>query len=124
VCGKWQSKKDSPKMYVVGFSIPVDYDHEDGYRHVDIGLYAEFNYVSVYARERWDVIALEDLEEDECLKPGKDYVKGDSGWELIGSHDSEWREMVENFLYLWPVRTFDSHGDDIYELIDAPESSV
>jgi hypothetical protein len=119
-CGKWQSKKDSPKMFVVGFSIPIHHSLEDGYRHVDIGLYAEFNYVNVYVRERWDVIALEDLEDDDDggPKPGKDYVKGDSGWKLLGSHDSGWRGMVEEFLGQYRVGTFDSNGADIYELVD------
>ena len=107
-------------MFVVGFSIPVDHSREDGYRQVDLGLYAECNYVSVYARERWDVIALEDLEDEEDggPKPGKDYVKGDSGWKLVGSHDSCWRGMVEDFLGRYKVGTFDSRGEDIYELVD------
>ena len=120
VCGKWQSKKDEPKMFVVGFSVPVDHAREDGYRHVDLGLYAECNYVGVYIRERWDVIALEDLEDEEDggPKPGKDYTRGDSGWKLIGSHDSGWRMMVEEFLGQHRVNTFDSNGEDIYELVD------
>lgn len=107
-------------MYVVGFSIPVDFDRESGYRHVELGLYAECNYVSVYVRERWDVIALEDLEDEEDggPKPGKAYVKGSSGWKLIGSHDSEWPSAVERFLGQWNVFTFGSRGDDIYELVD------
>jgi hypothetical protein len=120
-CGKWQVKKAEPKAFVVGFSIPIDYDKEDGYRHIDLALYAECNYVSVYTRERWDVISVDDLEEgeDAGLKPGKDYTKGDSGWKLIGSHDSCWREVVQDFISdnASRLNSFDSL-DDFYQLTD------
>lgn len=107
-------------MFVVGFSIPVDYAREDGYRNVDLGLYAACNYVSVYIRERWDVIPLEDLEDEEDggPKPGKDYVEGSSGWKLVGSHDSGWRGMVEEFLGKYQVGTFDTLGSEFYTLVD------
>jgi hypothetical protein len=125
VCGKWQAKKSEPKAFLVSFSIPTDYDKEEGYRHLDLVLYAEFNYVSVYTRERWEVISVDDLEEgdDAGVKPGKDYTKGDSGWNLIGSHDSCWREMVQDFISTNASRlnTFNSL-DDFYTLTDPIES--
>lgn len=109
-------------MFVVGFSVPINYEQEDGYRHFDIGLYAECNYVGVYTRERWDVIPLEDLEDEEDggPKPGKDYVKGSSGWKFVMSHDSGWRSAVEEIIRsnAHRLNTFDSNGEDIYELVD------
>lgn len=92
----------------------------DGTRPVIWGLGASPEASEADARERWDVIALEDLEDEEDggLKPGKDYVEGDSGWKLVGSHDSGWRGMVEDFLGKYKVGTFDSRGEDIYELVD------
>ncbi len=116
-CGKWQSKKEEPRAFVVKFSIPIAYEKEDGYRHLDLALYAECNYVDVYTRERWDVIPLSDIDD-----ASKDYTRGNSGWKFVGSHDSCWRSMVEDFIRENASRlnTFDCR-DDFYELVNPSE---
>lgn len=126
-CGKWQAKSPTPKAFVVGFKTSVDYNKEEGYRYVDLALYASHNYVSVYSRERWDVIPLEDLDYDEeseemLPKKGKDYIKGETPWKLLGSHDSGWSGAVQDFIQLnaYQLDTFDS-TDNFYKLVDAAD---
>jgi hypothetical protein len=98
--GKHQAKSEKPQAFVVSFSTRLDYNKEEGYRYLDLVLYAPHNYVQVWVRSSWNVIALEDLNDDgEGLKPGKDYTEGESQWECIGDHDSGWRESVREFLY-------------------------
>jgi hypothetical protein len=126
-CGKWQCKKPEPKAFVIRFSVGVDHEKEEGYRHKDIALYAECNYVSVFVRDRWNVIPVEDLEYDEetddtYVKKGKDYNNGQSEWKLLISHDSCWRSAVEEFIRenSTKLNTFDSRGD-FYEIIPSAE---
>lgn len=100
--GKFQVKKDDPKALKVSFSARVDYSSEEGYRYIDMVLYAPGNYVQVWVRDRWCVIAQDDLESDDdgesFVKPGKAYAEGASAWECIGDHDSCWRDSVRDFL--------------------------
>jgi hypothetical protein len=104
-CGKFQCKKPEAeqKAMVVGFSIPIDYDKEQGYRHLDVAIYGPMNYVGVWTRERWTVIPLEDLEDDgegdTCVKKGKDYNKGQSEWKQVCYHDSGWRSVVQDIIF-------------------------
>lgn len=126
VAGKWQSKKTEPKAFVVSFSTRIDHDKEEGYRHMDLVLYAECNYVNVYSRERWDVIPLEDLEYNEeddesYVKKGKDYVKGSTPWTLLCSHDSGWTSAVENFLSTNASKLNSYEASDLYKLVDPKE---
>ena len=98
--GKNQGKTNEPKAFVTTFSTKLDYSKEEGYRYLDLVLYARYNYVQVWIRRRWTVISLEDLNDDgEGLKPGKDYTEGASKWECIGEHDSCWREAVRDLLW-------------------------
>lgn len=104
VCkGKWQTKNVESKAFVMRFTKRVDHDKEDGYRDFELMLFAPANYVQVWVRETWNVIPQEDLEynekeEESFVKKGKDYVKGATPWQLIGNHDSCWRDSVESFL--------------------------
>lgn len=130
VAGKWQSKKPEPKAFVVEFSTSIDHDKEEGYRYVDLVIYAECNYVNVYARERWNVIPLEDLEyneeeDDTYVKPGKDYVEGSSPWTLLCSHDSGWTSAVQEFLSqnARKLQTFGA-SEDFYKLVDPKELGI
>jgi hypothetical protein len=112
--GKWQSRvperqgtgegNQAPeKALIIEFRSRVDYDKEEGYRYLDLVLYAPMNYVQVWVRSRWNVIAQDDLEYDEAsgdtfVKKGADYDEGTSDWECIGNHDSCWRDSVRSFL--------------------------
>jgi hypothetical protein len=100
--GKNQERKEVQQALLVRFSSRINYDTEEGYRHVDLVLYAPYNYVQVWVRERWNVIPLEDLEDDgngdTYVKRGKNYQEGASDWRCIGDHDSCWREAVQSFL--------------------------
>ena len=98
--GKNQAKSGTPKAFVVSLSTRLDYSTEEGYRYLDLVLYAPYNYVQVWVRRRWTVVAIDDLNDDgEGLKPGKDYTEGASEWTCIGDHDSGWREAVRDILY-------------------------
>ena len=126
-CGKFQSKKDTPKAFVIRFNSNIDYEKEEGYRWVYLALYAQYNYVSVYTREAWNVIPIEDLEYDEeigesYVKKGKNYNEGHSDWKLLMSHDSCWRDAVKEFLFQ-NADVIDSVGIDesFYALVDAAE---
>lgn len=101
--GKWQSRKPEPKAFRFTFATRIDHAKEEGYRYLDVSLFAAGNYVQVCVRKRWNVIPLDDLiygEDGECsgVKPGKDYVKGASSWTEVANHDSCWREGIERIL--------------------------
>lgn len=74
----------------VSFSLSLDYDKEEGYRNLDILIFAPANYVGVLVRERWTIIPVDELEGEDGLKPGCDYREGDSGWLFASYHDSCW----------------------------------
>lgn len=82
---------------MVTFSVSIDYDKEHGYRYLDLLIYAPSNYVQVWARDRSDVIPLDDMDyddsEDESYpREGKDYVKTTGEWRLMSDHSSCWTE--------------------------------
>jgi len=85
------------RAFHVQFHTRIDYEKEEGYRYIDLILWAPGNYVQVWTRDRWVVIPIEDLEDEDDggPKPGKDYTEGASEWKLIGDHDSGWRGSVE-----------------------------
>jgi hypothetical protein len=97
----------------VKFSLSPDYDREDGYRDLTILIFGGgSNYISVFAKLDWNVIALDDLtdEEDPDVKPGRDYVKGETPWVLQCHHDSCWRDSINSLLWEYRdrVSTIDS----------------
>lgn len=89
-CGKWQDRKEisDKKAMFIDFSRNIDYDNEEGYRHFHILIYAPANYVQVWVKETWDV-----------GKKGKKWEKGESKWQLICDHDSEWRSTIQSFMH-------------------------
>lgn len=77
----------------------IDYDREeDGYRYVDVLMFAPANYVKILARERWTVIPT----------GGDDYVEGETPWFKVGDHDSCWRDSL--------TQIFQTYGNDIITL--------
>lgn len=118
-------KFNTEKALKISFNIPIDHIKEDGYRQLDLLIYSPMNYVGVYIRERWTVISLDDLEEDEdgepMIKPGKDYQNGQSAWDQICYHDSGWRAAISSLLF---KRRGDLNGfnnsPDFYEVVDVP----
>jgi hypothetical protein len=75
--------------------------NEEGYRNLEIVIYAPMNYVQVWVRETADVISHEDMEYNEAddemyIKAGKDYTKSATPWEKVADHDSAWRSGLED----------------------------
>lgn len=93
----------SKQAMLIEMDIHIDSEKEEGYRHIDLLLYAPSNYVQVWTRERWDVIPLEDLEYDDdgdsYVKKGKDYTKGETEWTMLSDHDSCWRDAVQKLIF-------------------------
>jgi len=81
---------------LVDFSLSIDYDKEDGYRHLQILIWAEYNYVGVFCQETWNV-RQSIFDDDKELEPGP-YEKGTSEWTSYSYHDSGWVEGVERIL--------------------------
>lgn len=105
---KFESRKDEPKAMLVSFNKRINYDTEQGYRHLHLAIYASSNYVFVAEMDDWNVISLDDLEyddgnQDSYIKPGKDYVKGKSDWKRLSYHDSCWRSDGVN-RFIWEHR--------------------
>jgi hypothetical protein len=98
--GKWQLRKPVQHAMQITFRTSIDYDTEDGYRFLDILIYAPANYVGVLARHRWTVIPIDELEGDDGLKKGCEYRIGDSGWRLASYHDTCWTSDVGSILRL------------------------
>jgi len=96
--GRWQLKNSAQGLPVptsqyamqITFRSRIDYDTEDGYRFLDILIYAPANYVGVLAQHRWTVIPIDELEGEDGLKEGCKYRTGNSGWKLACYHDSCW----------------------------------
>jgi hypothetical protein len=128
-CGKWQSKKETPKAFFFEFSTSVDHKIEEGYRHIEVLLYASMNYVQVWTRRTYTVIPLADLEEgadgESRVKKGKDYNEGATPWEKVCDHDSCWRDGVSKII--WDNRndlsTFSGSIGEWYKLVD-PEKTI
>jgi hypothetical protein len=102
--GKFQSRvqNGTPKGMLLRFrSYPRT--GEEGYRTRELLVYASLNYVGVYERDTWNVIAADLLEYDEKtdedqIKKGHDYDKGASPWILRAFHDSCWTDAIDTFL--------------------------
>ncbi len=122
--GKWQvhAKDSKAKAVRFTFSLKIDYSKENGYRYLELLIYAPMNYVGVFVRERWNVIALEDLtdEDDPEIKPGKDYTSGGQEWKLVVSHDSGWRSGIDNVIREYSAKITGFSGSSFYEVIDVP----
>ena len=88
------SAKTGPEFLAMDltFSLyPFRKKQESGYRHIHMRIYSPMNYVAVLVREDWDVINENDIDHaKDCLKPGKNYIKGITGWLLASYHDSCW----------------------------------
>lgn len=102
VCGKGQNTKGQ-KVFVVTFSLAVDYDVEEGYRSMEVAYWAAMNYVQVWQRETWNIIPVEELETDsdgefQVKKGSEGYKKGESPWKKRADHDSTWRDAVRTIL--------------------------
>jgi len=82
------------KAMDIRFRLNINHEKEEGYRHLNIRIYAPNNYVAVLVKEDWNVIPTEDLiwdeeEEDNFIdKNSKGYVKGETEWQLVSFHDS------------------------------------
>ncbi len=120
--GKFQRDKEHPQAMLISFAVPC-HDDEEGYRTLDMLIYAPLNYVQVWTRERWDVIPLFDLDYDEQgeakIKRGKKYTAGHDPWTKVADHDSCWPEGIENTLKKNTARllTFVGH-DTWYQTVD------
>lgn len=114
------------KALKVRFKTDINYDTEEGYRFVDLVIYAPLNYVQVWVKRSWDVIPSDDLEFDEAtqdtfVKKGKDYDKGSDPWERIANHDSCWGDGVDRVLRgeFGKLNTLDNiFSDHWYEIVD------
>lgn len=104
--GKDQLRKDVKVGMQLTFPLSLDYDKEDGYRNLDILIFAPMNYVAVLVRERWDVISLSDLEyceedqENHIKANSKGYVHSETEWLCAVYHDSCWRDGLHRVLEL------------------------
>lgn len=99
--GRWQCKNVTPFAMKVSLRLSVDYSIEEGYRNLHILIYGPMNYVGVYIKEDWTVIPVDEIEDEDSLKPGCDYRKGETGWKVISYHDSCWRtDGVDRILHL------------------------
>ena len=101
--GRNQFKKDTKTGMQVSFSLTTECEKEDGYRNLDILIFAPMNYVAVLVRERWDVISLKDIGYNENseshIKPDSNgYIHGATKWLCAGYHDSCWRDSVGRVL--------------------------
>jgi hypothetical protein len=103
--GRGQVRYDRPEpkpQYAMDICIALSLYYnkgEDGYRHITIRIYGPHNYVAVLVKEDWTVIHESYLENsEEGLKPGKKYINGDTGWQLVSFHDSCWRDGVREIL--------------------------
>jgi hypothetical protein len=74
----------------VDFRLAVNSAVEEGYRHLSLLIFgAGSNYIKVFARLRWTVIEIADLDGDDNIR--KPYTEGETPWILLSDHDSCWR---------------------------------
>jgi hypothetical protein len=101
-------KKTGTDFFAMDLSFRLyNYAGEDGYRHLHIRIYGPMNYVAVMIKEDWTIIheSYMDPNADDGLRPGKDYLEGNTGWMLASYHDSCWRtDGVESILYTYEPR--------------------
>jgi hypothetical protein len=91
----------------VTFSLNRDFNVEDGYRDLDILIFGGgSNYIKVYARLRWNVVANEGVDvTGNTLLDGYGYVEGATPWRLYSDHDSGWRtDGVEGIIWTFRDR--------------------
>lgn len=104
IVGKNQISKEGPNRALqVSFKLSLDYDNEDGYRWLDIIIYAPMNYAYVVTKERWNRYSLDAVKEytDEgevVFKDGMGYEEGESGLTFVSCHDSCWRDGVNRII--------------------------
>lgn len=76
----------------VAFNLTVDYDKEDGYRHLFIRLFGT-GYVTVLSNETWIVANANDMHLE-----NPNYDEDQTGWKFLVCHDSCWRDSVHRLL--------------------------
>lgn len=114
--GKWGGHGTPPslgtpkKALLVEFRTPTNYDIEDGYRHIDLLIYADHNYAGVYVRERWNVWS--PVEDDAIVHENK----GASEWQCLAYHDSGWTEGVERLLCDWKPADGDPPAGSVQDI--------
>jgi hypothetical protein len=101
ICDEYQKefkdKGEHKYAMKLEFSLAIDYEKEEGYRNVELWLYAEDNYVGVYSRENWNVAPL-NSNYDENGDPK--YESGVSEWQSLSFHDSCWRtDGIDRFIF-------------------------
>lgn len=94
-CGRGQDRKPEPKAMKVTLGLKTD-KGEEGYRNLEMVIFAPGNYVGVWTRETWDVIPEDELDVDDdgdtfIRKDSPGYRKGKSDWVQRSYHDSGWR---------------------------------
>jgi len=87
---RWQTKNEKQIAMKVSFSLYIDYEKEEGYRYLDILIYGPMNYVGVLVRERWVIIPIDEVKDEDSLKPGCKYREGNTGWLLASYHYFCW----------------------------------
>lgn len=127
--GRSQVKRPVQEVLLIDFRTALDYDKEEGYRHLSMMIYAPMRYVQVWYNTSWRVIDRDHLDYDdkldeEFIKPGCDYVTGKTEWVKISDHDSCWREGVERIVRGEFARLthLDNLGmDKWYKVVQVPE---
>lgn len=129
-CGKFQRplsphpRQESPQAFKMTFALPSK-KGEEGYRNLEVVLFAPQNYVQVWTRETWDVIPEEDLDVDEdgetFVKKGKDYQKGAAPWKQVANHDSCWRDGLEGILKEYDRQLLTFTGPSWFQLVPAKD---
>jgi len=90
--GKNQLRREDKKQegMLIQFNLNTDWHVEEGYRWIDILIYAPYNYVAVIVREKWNLISPKWVGEN-GLRKGREYIEGKTDWKLASYHDSCWR---------------------------------
>jgi hypothetical protein len=114
----WQMS-DPERAMRVRFSLKLDYDVEEGYRHLDLLIFgAGSNYITVMAKLDWAVIRTEWLGDDgDGLLEGFDYIEGSTPWVHYSNHDSCWTsDGVERIIneFANRINCLDSRYDSWY----------
>lgn len=82
-------------MMTVVFRRHIDYTVEDGYRYIELVLYAPTDYVLVAARQTWRVLDVRGLDQDHdgewVIPKDRGYISGKGPFMVCSYHDSCWR---------------------------------
>jgi len=97
---QFRSNPDTSLAMKITFSLPIDYDKEEGSRAIELMLMYK-GYVGVFSREIFSVVPREGIDfEKDCLKQGYEYKDGFTEWKLLSCHDSCWRsDGVDRFIF-------------------------